>query len=92
MNPYEIDVDKLKESKEVLDQKELIKMKLVATFLKATKEISSEEIIKATGIHKSDLSRLRSMNISRFTIDRIIGLLADLGFSTKIDVEPMQAS
>ena len=92
MNPYEIDIEKLKESKQIDDERELLKLKLVAAFLKATEKMSSENIILVTGLHKSDLSRLRSMNVSRFTIDKIIGLLSDLGFSTNIDVEPKEAS
>lgn len=92
MNPYEIDIDKLEESKEVKDEKELLKLKLVSAFLKATSKMPSEEIISLTGIHKADLSRLRSMNVKRFTIDKIVGLLDDLGFSTKVDVERKQAS
>ena len=92
MNPYEVDVEKLQESKEVKDEKELLKLKLVSAFLKASSKMSSEEIIFLTGLHKSDLSRLRSMNVKRFTIDKIVGLLDDLGFSTKIDVERRKAS
>ncbi|CBW26015.1 hypothetical protein BMS_1136 [Halobacteriovorax marinus SJ] len=92
MNPYEVDIDKLQESKEVKDEKELLKLKLVSAFLKASSKMSSEEIISLTGLHKSDLSRLRSMNVKRFTIDKIVGLLDDLGFSTKIDVARKEAS
>jgi hypothetical protein len=61
---YRVDIENLEESEEITDPVELIKLKLVADFLKATKDISSVDIIKATGIHKSDLSRLRSMNAS----------------------------
>lgn len=92
MNPYEVDIDKLQESKEVKDEKELLKLKLVSAFLKATSKMPSDEILSLTGLHKSDLSRLRSMNVKRFTIDKIVGLLDDLGFSTKIDVARKEAS
>lgn len=92
MNPYEIDIEKLKESEEIKDEKELLKLKLVSAFLKATSKMKTEDILSATGLDKSDLSRLRSMNVSRFTIDRIVGFLDALGFSTQIDVKPKKAS
>lgn len=92
MNPYDIDIEKLKESKEITDEKELLKLKLTAAFLKAIAKMSTDDVLSATGLHKSDLSRLRALNVSRFTIDKIVGLLDDLGFSTKVDVEPREAS
>lgn len=92
MNPYEIDVEKLIESKEIKDEKDLLKLKLVSAFLKATANRKTEDILSTTGLDKSDLSRLRSMNVSRFTIDRIVGILDVLGFSTKINVKPKKAS
>lgn len=92
MNPYEIDIEKLKESKEIKDEKELLKLKLLASFLDAISKMKTHDVLAATGLDKSDLSRLRAMNVERFTIDRIIGLLDALGFSTKIDVTPKKAS
>ena len=92
MNPYEIDIEKLKESKEIKDEKELLKLKLLASFLDAISKMKTHDILAAIGLDKSDLSRLRAMNVERFTIDRIIVLLDALGFSTKIDVTPKKAS
>ena len=92
MNPYEVDIDKLQESKEVKDEKEVLKLKLASAFLKVTSKMPTEEIISLTGLHKSDLSRLRSMNVKRFTIDKIVGLLDDLGFSTKVNIKKKEAS
>jgi predicted XRE-type DNA-binding protein len=92
MSAYEVDIEKLKESEEIKDEKELLKLKLVAAFLKATSKMETEEILSLTRLHKSDLSRLRALNVSRFTIDRIVGFLDALGFSTNIDVKPKQAS
>jgi hypothetical protein len=92
MNPYDIDIEKLKESKEITDEKELLKLKLTAAFLKAISKMSTDDVLSMTGLHKSDLSRLRALNVGRFTIDRIVGFLDALGFSTKIDVKPKQAS
>lgn len=87
MNPYDIDIEKLKESREILDEKELLKLKLTFAFLKAISKMSTDDVIETTGLHKSDISRLRALNVSRFTIDKIIGLLDDLGFRVKLDVE-----
>ena len=92
MNPYSIDINKLKESKEILDEKELIKLKLVQFLLKATSKMSTEDILNLTGLHKADLSRLRTLSLGRFTIDRIVGLLDQLGFSTKVDVRAKKVS
>jgi|SaaInlStandDraft_2_1057019.scaffolds.fasta_scaffold238810_2 hypothetical protein len=92
MNPYDLDIEKLKESKVITDEKELLKLKLTSAFLKAISKMSTDDVLSATGLHKSDLSRLRALNVSRFTIDRIVGFLDVLGFSTKIDVERREAS
>lgn len=88
MSAFEIDLKKIKNSRPVTDEKELIKLQLATAFLKATAIMESLEILEATGIHKSDLSRIRSMNLDRFTIDRLIGLLDDLGYSTTVAIKP----
>ncbi len=92
MNPYDIDFEKLKESEEVKDETELLKLKLVTAFLKVTVSMDTAEILSATGLHKSDLSRLRAMSVQRFTIDRIVRILDSLGFSTSVNVEVKEAS
>ena len=92
MNPYDVKIEKLKESKEIKDEKEFLKLKLVSAFLKASSKMSTEQVLIDTGLHKSDLSRLRSLNVERFTIDRIVGLLDALGLSTNIDVRSKKAS
>lgn len=92
MNPYNIKTDDLNDSEEMTDERELLKLKLLSVFLKVTAKMKTEEVLNITGLHKSDFSRLRSMNIQRFTIDRMIGLLASLGYSTKINVKPKRAS
>ena len=83
MNAYDIDIKKLKESKEITEQKDLLKMKLVSEFLKITSQMDSSEILNITKLHKADLSRLRAMNTDRFTIDRLVGILSRLGCSMK---------
>jgi predicted XRE-type DNA-binding protein len=87
MNPYDIDIDGLKESAEIKDEKELLKLRLAVEFLRITAKMSTDEILDKTGLHKSDLSRLRTFSLSRFTIDRIITLLDALGYTTTVKVK-----
>ena len=84
MNPNDIDIERLRESREIRDGKDLLKLKLTAAFLKAISEMSDIDVLSITGLHKSDLSRLRALSVDRFTIDRLIGLLDVLGFSVEI--------
>lgn len=92
MNPYKIDIDSLQESLKITDEKELLKLKLVADFLKITSKMETAEILGKTGLHKADLSRIRALILGRFTIDRIVNFLDLLGFSTIIKVKPKKAS
>ncbi len=91
MNPYKIDLSKLKESEKILDPKDVIKLKLISALLKAISKMENNEVLKITGLDKSDLSRLKSLSIKRFSIERIINLLDQLGLATKIDVKPKRA-
>ncbi len=86
MNPYNVDIKKLKISKKITDPKDSLKMKLVAGFLNATSKMQTNEILDKTGLYKADLSRLRSTNIERFTIDRLVGLLLCLGLTADITI------
>lgn len=92
MNPYDIDIEGLKESKNITDKKELLKLKLTAAFLKVIATMNTDDVLTATGLDKSDLSRLKAFNVSRFTIDRIIGILDTMGLSIKVAIEPKEAS
>lgn len=86
MNPYDIDASKLKISKKITDEKEILKLKISAAFMNATSDMSTEEILSKVTIDKSDLSRIRTTDVRRFTVDRLIGFLSQLGYSTNIDV------
>ncbi|HXH73919.1 MAG TPA: XRE family transcriptional regulator [Bacteriovoracaceae bacterium] len=88
MNPYHVDIDSLKESRKITDEKDLLKLRLVAGLLKIISKMETSTILEQTGLDKSDLSRLRTFNLDRFSIDRIIGLLNNLGFSTKVSIVP----
>ncbi|MCY4644276.1 MAG: hypothetical protein OXB88_06615 [Bacteriovoracales bacterium] len=92
MNPYDIDIEKLKESKKIKDEKDILKLKLVVEFLKLIAEMDNKEILRITNLHKSDLSRLKSLNITRFTLDRIVGLFDSLGLFLTIDIKQKKAS
>jgi predicted XRE-type DNA-binding protein len=89
---FDIDIESLGESKGVTDEREILKYKLSAKFLELTDHMSNQEIITKTGIHKSDLSRFKCMDISRFSIDKIVTLLGRLGFSINITVEQKKVS
>jgi predicted XRE-type DNA-binding protein len=45
-----------------------------------------------TGVAAADFSRLRKANLGRFTIDRLMGILAGLGQEVKVtvDIQPMR--
>lgn len=89
---YDIILDHLGESRLIDDPIELLKLKLSAEFLKITAKMNTDEIMSLTGLHKSDLSRIRSMNIERFSIDKMISILDALGYSTKLSVMRKKAS
>lgn len=84
--PYEINYDDFMESKEITDPVSLLKLELGSKFLKITNKMETAEILKITGLHKSDLSRIRAGSLKRFTIDRIIHLLDALGYKAKISM------
>ena len=88
MNPYDVDYTKFKVSEPITDERDLLKLKLFAVFHEATIKMSVEEIIEITKLDKSDVSRLRTFGIDRFTIDRLIGILETLGYSTELSFKP----
>jgi hypothetical protein len=88
MNPYKVNYKKFKDSKKISNPKDLLKLRLTAGLLNIISEMENTEVMSVTGLHKSDLSRLRCLNIERFTIDRIIEILNSLGFSAKLTIEP----
>lgn len=92
MNPYDIDVESLKESKKITGEKNLLKLKLIKEFIKITNKMETADILSITGLDKSDFSRLNALSFDRFTIDRIVGFLDRLGYSTSIKVKPKQVS
>lgn len=91
MKPFDVDYEKLKNSISISDGVELLKLKLVASFINITSGMSSHDICRITGLHKADLSRLRSLSISRFSIDKILSLLDKLGFFTELKVYPKES-
>jgi predicted XRE-type DNA-binding protein len=92
MNPYKIDSGKLRESKKVTDKKLLLKYQLCSAFNELSKDMDTKDILTLTGLHKSDLSRIKVMNVDRFSIDRIVGILDSLGFSMSLRIKPKKAS
>ena len=92
INPYDIDTKGLPDSRKITDEKELAKLKVAAAFVEATYKLETSEVLRLTGLDKSDLSRLKGFSLDRFTIDRIVGLLDCLGYSTQIKVKKKKAS
>lgn len=88
MNPYDVDYTKFKESRRVTDPKEILLYDLVAKFVQLTMNMDTAEVLRKTGLHKSDYSRLRCTDVRRFTIDRVIGLLDALGYAMTFEVKP----
>jgi predicted XRE-type DNA-binding protein len=86
MNPYDIDYTKLKESKKITENKEILKLQLASIFVDKIEGLETSEVLKRTGLDKSDLSRIMTTNVSRFSLERLIGLLNKLGYTAKISV------
>jgi predicted XRE-type DNA-binding protein len=84
MNPYEIDYKKFGVSKKITDPKEILKLELAALFINATEHLNTKEILEKTGLHRSDLSRLRCTSVERFSIDRLVGIIYSVGISLSV--------
>ncbi len=92
MNPYDVDYSKFKTSKEITDPKDLFKLKLLAHFNDIIETMTTDEVSHATGLDKSDISRLKISDYRRFTIDRLIKILDLLGFSCDLRIKPKKVS
>lgn len=90
MNPYDIDITKLKESKKITDEKDLLKLRLLARLNEIISEMETQEILDLTRLDKSDLSRIRCSDFTRFSLDRIIGIFNSLGFKAQISIVPVK--
>lgn len=82
--PYKINYEDFSDSEEIKDPVDLLKLELGSKFLKITNKMDSVEILKATGLDKADLSRIRAGSLDRFSIDRLIHLLDDLGYKAQL--------
>jgi predicted XRE-type DNA-binding protein len=91
MNPYKINYKKFKVSEKITDEKDVIKLYLLAQLKEIISKIETVEILSITGLDKSDLSRIRVSNFERFSIDRLIGLLDKLGYSARLRIEKKKA-
>lgn len=87
MNPYDIDVTKLKPSKRITDPKEILKSQIAAKIIVISEKIGTDKTQELTGLHKADLSRIRAMGLKRFTIDRLMGIAMDLGVEISIKMK-----
>lgn len=86
MNPYKVDYSKFKGSKKITDQRDLLKLRLMAQLKEVMDGMETQEILSITGLDKSDLSRLRVSSFERFSIDRLIKIFDQLGFQAELFV------
>ena len=86
MNPYKIDYSKFKGSKKITDQRDLLKLRLMAQLKEVMSAMETQEILNITGLDKSDLSRLRVSSFERLSIDRLIKIFDQLGFQADFSV------
>ncbi|MEA9356647.1 XRE family transcriptional regulator [Bacteriovorax sp. PP10] len=86
MNPYKVDYSKFKGSKKITDQRDLLKLRLMAQLKEVMAGMETQEILSITGLDKSDLSRLRVSSFERFSIDRLIKIFDQLGFQANFSV------
>jgi len=87
MNPYDIDIESLRESKPITDSREILKLQLSGIFVKETRYLSTKEIISKTKLDKSDLSRIYVMDVKRFSIEKFISLLSAIGYCAEFKVK-----
>lgn len=92
MKSYNKHIETLKKSKKVTDPKELIKYQIVTEFLKMTSRLETAEILEMTGLDKADLSRLKSLSLKRFSIDRLIGIANAASLDVSIKLSSKKAS
>ncbi len=92
MNPYDVDYSKFKPSKPITDPKDIFKLKLLARIYDVFEPMTTEEIIAFTGLDKSDISRIKISDYRRFTIDRLVRILDQLGYTCELKVKPKKVS
>jgi predicted XRE-type DNA-binding protein len=85
-DPYEIDPESIGPSRVITDEGELLKYKLSSEIIKILRKLTIEEALEVTNLNRADLSRLKTQNIQRFSIDRLIKILILLGQSVKITI------
>jgi predicted XRE-type DNA-binding protein len=91
MNPYNINLKKLKVSKEVTDERGILKRQLAKKLNELISDMSRSKITKKTGLHKSDISRLKIHNVDRFSIDRMVSILDALGYVMTFKIKNKKA-
>lgn len=86
-NPYDIDPESIPVSRKITDEREILKYRLSSEVNKVMRTMSTEQIVKKTGLNPADISRIKIQSIKRFTIDRLIKILILLGQSVNIIVK-----
>jgi len=86
-NPYDVDIDTIKESRRITDEWEILKYKVSAKINDVFDTLTTEEIVEKTGLNRSDISRIRIQSIKRFSLDRLVKILCQLGKSVSLTVK-----
>lgn len=93
--PYDLtdkEIRNMKPSRQITDENEIFKYKVAAKLRKILIDMDRAEALKKTDLHNSDLSRLICTDYSRFSLDRIIGILFKLGYTPEISVKKKRIS
>ncbi len=93
--PYDLSAEELrrmKPSRPITDEKEIFKLKLGARLSEILQTLERQEAIKKTGLDNADVSRLLCGGLSRFSIDRLIGILFKLGYTPELTLKRKKAS
>jgi hypothetical protein len=89
-NPYDIDPESIPLSRKITNEKELLKYRLSSEVNKVMRTMTTDEIVKKTGLNPADISRIKIQSIKRFTIDRLIKISFQLGLTVKITLSSKQ--
>lgn len=83
-NPYTIDHEDFKVSREIKDPILLLKLEICSQILRIIKNMDTAKALEITKLHKSDLSRIRAASLERFSIDRLVLILGFLGYKAEL--------
>ena len=90
--PYGSDYEEMPQSRLDLTPAEVLKLDLAAEFNHIVADMETKVVVKKTGLHNADLSRLKAHIVDRVTVDRLLNILSRLGYSAKLQLKKKSAS